>query len=366
MAKIGIDLGKSRSDVCVMGQVDKVTERVRISTTRAGFARAFATRVRSEIAIESCRDSRWVSKQLSSYGHTVIVVDTRRVRSIGVGQNRRKTDRRDAEALARALWTGVVPRAHVVSDRIARLRDLLHTRAQLVGQRTSLVTMVRGQWQSHGACLPRCKARYFARHVRNAEHELASAPHIQAVLQVLDVVNEQIDQLETQLDTWAKTEESYERLCSVPGVKRIVSLAFIAAIDRPERFDHAHQVQAYLGLVPSESSTGGKQRLGSLTKTGNSMARWTLIQAAHILMRMPRCAQDPLVVWAKQVQERRGKRIAAVALARRLAGILWALWIDKTTYDAQGLGRASARGLSRRARRAHALADEMNLAATAA
>lgn len=144
------------------------------------------------------------------------------------------------------------------------------------------------------------------------------------------------------------------------GIIRANGRSFpIAALDRADRFAQAHQVQAYLGLVPGESTTGGRRRLSSITTARNGMARWALVQAAQSMLRAGRRAQDPLVLWARQVEARRGKRVAVVALARRLAGILWAMWVDGTFYDAQGLGRASADGLTRRARRAAREARQM-------
>jgi transposase len=143
-------------------------------------------------------------------------------------------------------------------------------------------------------------------------------------------------------------------MCSVPGVKLVVALSFIAALDRAERFGNAHQVEAYLGLVPSENSTGGRRRLGQITKAGNPQARAMLVQAAHSLLNARKHQEDALVVWAKQLAARRGKRVAAVALARRLAGMLWAMWMDGTLYDPHLVARRSADGMTRALRRTQA------------
>jgi hypothetical protein len=107
-------------------------------------------------------------------------------------------------------------------------------------------------------------------------------------------------------------------------------------------------VGAYLGLVPSEKSSGERRRLGSITKQGNSYARATLVQASWGLLRLG-CSDDPLQTWANAIAHRRGKFIAVVALARRLAGILWAIWRDDTPYDAARVGSRSAAGLARQA-----------------
>lgn len=366
MTKIGMDLGKRRSDVCVMSGPNEVAERFQVGTTREALGRAFGNRPAATIAIEACRDSRWVHETLVRLGHEVVVIDTTRARAIGVGQGRRKTDRRDAEALARVLWTGVIPRAHVLSDRAAALRDVLWARAQLVAQRAALVTQLRGQMQARGIVVPSGTTQHFVRRLREAAPEEARAEHVQALVAVIEVLAAQIDRLEGQLRGLAEREESFERLCSVPGVKLITALAVIAALDRADRFAHAHQVQAYLGLVPSEATTGGKRKLGRITKAGNPMARRALVQAAHCLLRTRGHENDPLVLWARQLEARRGKRIAVLGVARRLAGVLWAMWMDGTYYDPAGLARASAAGLSRRARRARFEARTMEAAARAA
>lgn len=359
MDKIGMDLGKRKSDVCIMGGPTTVSERFQVATTRPGLTKAFARRAAAQIAIESCRSSGWVRALLVELGHEVVVVDTTRVRALGVGQGRRKNDRRDAEALARALWAGVAPPAHVLSDEARRVRDVLHARAQLVAQRTSLVTMIRGQFEAQGIVVPSAEARAFAAALGRTQAELLGAPHIQSLLRLLAALNQELVVLTAELESLAERQEPYERLCTVPGVKLVVALSFIAALDRAERFRDAHQVQAYLGLVPSEMSTGGHQRLGHLTKAGNPLARAMLVQAAHSLLNARKHQEDALVVWARQLAARRGKRIAAVALARRLGGMLWAMWLDGTLYDPHMVARASADGMSRRLRRAQAEMNQM-------
>lgn len=352
MDKIGTDLGKKKSDVCVMAAADQVSERFKVATTRESLSKMFARRPAAQIAVESCRSSSWVKEQLEQLGHTVVVIDTTRVRALGVGQGRRKNDRRDAEMLARAQWGGVVPLAHVLSHEARRVREVLHTRAQLVAQRTALVTMIRGQFEAQGIVVPTCAAAQFAAALGRTDADLLEGVHIQAVLRVLASVTQELEVLTAELEALAARQEAYRRLCTVPGVKLIVALSFIAALDRADRFRDAHQVEAYLGLVPSEMSTGGRRRLGRIAKAGNPQARAMLVQAAHSLMRARRHQDDPLVVWAQQLAARRGKRIAVVALARRLAGVLWAMWQDGTDYDGRAVAGASAAGMSRRLRRA--------------
>lgn len=366
MTKIGIDLGKKRSAVCEMDEPQKVTRTWTLPTTRAELRRAFKTRECCEVAIESCRDSGWVYEELKALGHVVVVVDTSRARAVGIGQGRRKNDWRDAEALARGLWAGVLPRAHVLSERGAKLRDVLHARDKLVRQRSQLVVQLRGQAQARGLALPRCAADKFAQRVREPEtcREWAAQVHVQALLAVLDVLGEQIERLEGELAEMAKTQPGFAELVTVPGIKLVTALWFISAVDDPKRFRHAREVPAYLGLVPSESTTGlGKPQRGHITKCGNGAARTALVRAAWSYLRARRTLGDPLRTWTEQLGGRRGKKVAVVGLARRLSRILWAMWRDGKPYAARPLAEASARGLQGRARQAAQDALEMRVEA---
>jgi transposase len=156
------------------------------------------------------------------------------------------------------------------------------------------------------------------------------------------VLDPHIMKMDRKLETLCATEPVVLRLRTAPGVGLIVAAAFVSVVDNAKRFRHAHQVEAYLGLVPSEH-TSVHRRLGSITKQGNSYLRALLIQAAWCILRSR--GQDPLALWAKAIAQRRGKRIAVVALARRLVGVLWAMWRDHTVYDPARLAHAGALGV---------------------
>ena len=108
--------------------------------------------------------------------------------------------------------------------------------------------------------------------------------------------------------------------------------SFVCAVDEAGRFEGAHQVAAYLGLVPSENSSGEKQRKGPITKAGNPRVRWLLVQSAHCILRVKNPDTAHLREWAEEIAARRGRKIAVVALARRLAGILFAMMRDGAEY----------------------------------
>ena len=138
-----------------------------------------------------------------------------------------------------------------------------------------------------------------------------------------------------------ETDQNVRRLCTVPGVGPVIAAAFVSTIGRVERFGRAHELEAYLGLVPSESSSGERQQRGSITKAGNSRMRWLLVETAWIVMRSRREDTKHLREWAERVALRRGRKIAALALARRLAGILFAMWRDKQEFAVPSARRAA-------------------------
>ena len=124
-------------------------------------------------------------------------------------------------------------------------------------------------------------------------------------------------------------------MTTAPGVGPLIATAFVATLDEAGRFGGAHQVESYLGLVPSEHSSADRHRRGHITKAGNPRMRWLLVQAAWAALRSRRAEGAGLRAWAEHLAKRRGRRIATVALARRLAGILFAMWRDQTPFEAR-------------------------------
>jgi hypothetical protein len=183
-------------------------------------------------------------------------------------------------------------------------------------------------------------------------------------LETLRVAEEQIAKVEAELIGIAKSDPIIMLCATAPGIGLIVAAVFVSVIDDAKRFRNAHAVAAYLGLVPGENTTGGpgKRRLGSITKQGNTFARTMLVQAAWQIMRAAD-ANDPLRRWATEIAKRRGKKIAAIALARKLAGLLWAMWRDGTVYDAGFTAVESTKGLKREVQQRELVAEAMGRAA---
>jgi transposase len=160
---------------------------------------------------------------------------------------------------------------------------------------------------------------------------------------VLEQLDAQIAVTDAKLEKLSAEEPVVTLLKTAPGVASVVAAAFVSVIDDAGRFRNAHQVEAYLGLVPSEDSSGGRRKIGSITKQGNSYLRALLTQSAWAILKA-KGSDDPLQLWAEKIAQRRGNRIAVIALARRLVGVLWSMWRHDTVYDPSRVGLASARG----------------------
>ena len=157
-----------------------------------------------------------------------------------------------------------------------------------------------------------------------------------ALLTTLDAEIRQADEAVRQI---AVHDPVVARLTSAPGIGPVTAAAFVATLDRADRFAGAHQVESYLGLIPSEDSSADYRRRGHITKAGNPRMRWLLVQAAWAVWHSKKADAQSLRAWAQRIAHRRGKSVAIVALARRLAGIVFAMWRDETPFEAARLGR---------------------------
>jgi transposase len=205
---------------------------------------------------------------------------------------------------------------------------MLGLRKGLVECRTKLVNGVRGYCRGRRVRPRRGTVGTFAKRVR----ELPEIPSfIERQLVAIEALNRQIAEADRELTALAEESPICRRLMTVPGVGVIVSLAFHATLDEPSRFPGAHQVESYFGIVPGEDSSSSRQRKTGITKAGSPFLRWVLTQAAHQARRSR--PKDPMVQWSRQVEHRRGRQVAVIALARKMAGILWALWRSGEDYD---------------------------------
>lgn len=335
MEIIGLDLHKRESQLCIRTEAGELVER-RIFTGRAAFAAALGTRPRARVLLEAATESEWVARYLESLGHEVIVADPGFAPMYATRSKKVKTDKRDARTLCEACQLGAYRPIHRASDAQRHVRAELAVRDALVRTRTRYVAIIKAFIRREGFRLRSGEPEHTAAKVAELALPVSLLEELGPLLSLLEPVNAQIAQANTRLTALARTAPIVPRLRTVPGIGPITAVAFVAALDDIVRFENAHQVQAYLGLVPSEYSSGERQLRGRITKRGNSRVRWLLVEAAWRVLRSADPAAAPLRGWADRIAVRRGKRIAVVALARRLAGILYAVWRDDSTYQVRG------------------------------
>jgi transposase len=339
MEHVGMDLGKRESQIAILTEEGGVIER-RIRTERARLADVFGRRPKAKILVEASTESEWVARCLEELGHEVIVGDPNYAPMYARRTRRVKTDRRDAQALAHACRAGTYRPAHRTSPERRDIRARLAVREAVVRTRATWITRIQALVRREGCRLRPGMAETFLTRMEEVALPPALGTVIRPLLELLGPLNKQIATLDAELERLVAADEVARHLTTVPGVGPVTATAFLATVDDVTRFRGAHQVEAYLGLIPSEWSSSEVQRRGHITKAGNSRRRWLLVQAAWgILRQRQRAESAALREWAERIAGRRGRSIAVVALARRLAGILFAIWRDGTVYDATKVRR---------------------------
>jgi transposase len=322
-----------KSAVRIIDETGAVVLRDRIATTREALTRCFGGRAPLRILLESSTESEWVAQVLESLGHEAVVADPHYLPMYGSRNRRIKTDERDVTGLAEANRLGVFRRAHRVGAAPQALRRLLTVRKQLVQQRSGMMSVLRTLLRQGGLRLgPGGPEQVEARLARLAlpDSVVDVLAPVRAVLQTL---NAELEKLEEQVETRASTDVVAQRLMTAPGVGPVIALTFRAVLDDPTRFGgDARRVAAFLGLVPSESSSAERQHKGHITKAGPTELRALLVQGAWVIWRGRGPEGAALRTWAHALAARRGRRIAVVALARRLGRILYAMWRDERDF----------------------------------
>ena len=336
MNTIGLDLHKRESQLCIIADDGSVTER-RIVTSRERFNVVLGDRQRARILLEASTESEWVARHLESLGHEVIVADPNYAPMYATRRRRIKTDRRDARTLAEALRVGAYRRAHRLSAERRHVRAELAVREALVRTRTRYISLAKALVRRDGLRVSGSESEKVAARIAELDLSDTLASELTPLFQALAPINEQIELLDKRIAALTKTDPEVALLTSAQSIGPITASAIVSTVDDIKRFGSAHQFEAFLGLVPGERSSGEKRRIGRITKAGNSRVRYLLVEAAWRILRSKNEETAALRAWALLIAARRGKRVAVVALARRLAGVLYAMWRDNSPYDATKL-----------------------------
>jgi transposase len=280
------------------------------------------------VGMEASGHARWFERLLAELQFELWIGDAAEIRSKRV--RKQKTDRQDAQLLLRLLLEDRFPRIWVASGENRDLRQLLWHRHRMVQTRTRLMNQLQAVALNEGL---RCKKRLWGEAGREQLEGFRLAPWASRrrrdLLQWLDRLNPTIAELSAAIEQEAEKCPEAQRLRTHPGVGSLTALAFVLIVGEAERFQCGKQIASYLGLVPSEESSGDRRRLGHITKQGNSLLRFLLVEAAQVTVR-----SDPK--WRGRffhLALRRGRKIAKVAMARRLAVRLYWMWRKGWDYE---------------------------------
>lgn len=336
MEHFAIDLGGRESQVCIRNERGEILLEQRCATHRLG--ELLARRPPSRVIVETCAEAFGIADEAMRLGHEARVVPAMLVKQLGVGERGIKTDVRDTRKLSELSCRIEIPSVHIPKKESRERKSMCGMREALVRCRTLCINTVRG-WLRQSARRPRSGgAESFVARVRTLLTLEPVPGYVEQQLETIEHLTKQIRRADREVLALAKADPICRRLMTVPGVGPVTALRFVAALDEISRFSTVHQVESYVGLVPGEHSSSDSKRRTGITKAGPSPLRCMLIQSAWAARRCRRV--DPLQAWATEVERRRGKRVAVVALARKLCGILFALWRDGTTYEPLRSARA--------------------------
>ena len=327
LKRIGIDLAKYVFQVHGVDAAEQVVVRKRL--TRGQMLRFFVQVEPTLIGMEACGSAHYWARELMKRGHTVKLIPPQYVKPF---VKRGKNDRNDAEAISEAAARPGMRSVPIKTAERQADAMLLSVRELLVGQRTQLVNALRGHAAEFGLV-----TRTGAKGVTQLLTDAAGDPALpKPAADALALLGGEIDRLEvrlveidTQLMTRHKETSLSQMLAEVPGIGPISALSLVLRVD-PGQFQSGRHLASWLGLTPRDHSTGGKQRLGGISRAGNERLRQLLVLGATAVIRHAKPGRAS--AWLLALLERRPRKLAAVALANKMARIVWAMMTSGEAY----------------------------------
>ena len=331
---IAVDLAKAVFEVAISQKPGRVSQRHRLS--RNQFARFLTQQPPATVLMEACGTAHHWGRQASSLGHQVVLLPPHAVRPY---VPRNKTDRADAKGLLEASRNEKIRPVPLKSIAQQVLASLHRLRSTWIATRTARLNTIRGVLRELGYAIPLGAHQVAPRVRRLIEDPDSGLPEalrapLAAVLEEIRELEARIRTTEKQLAAIAEQTPVVGRLRTIPGVGLLTATALVACVVDVQRFPTGRHFASYLGLTPRESSSGLRRRLGAISKQGDSYLRMLLIHGARSILWHAQRSQSPnrLQAWARGVQSLRGNNRAAVALANKLARIVWAVWKKEEVF----------------------------------
>jgi transposase len=337
---IAVDLAKNVFEIAVANSHGRIMRRARVN--RATFAAFLRDEPIAQIVMEACGSAHYWARTAQASGHRVTLLPSQYVRPY---VRRHKTDRTDAEALLEAMRSGNIP--HVAVKTVAQQEVLaLHRlRAQWMTTRTARLNAMRGLLLEQGIAIARGARTILTevgRLLADEDPRLPRRLHI-VLTTTRDEVRDleaRVQAVERELAAFAADDPVIQRLMRIPGVGLLTATALVATVGHIHAFRRARRFASWLGLTPREWSSGGFRHLGAITKQGDVYLRCLLTHGARAVLRMAARAAHAgrpltrLQQWAQTVQRARGHNKATIALANKLARIIWAVWSRDVEFTA--------------------------------
>ena len=333
----GLDIAMKTSYVYIMDGRGCKKISGEVDTTYMALSHRLTPYVRGglKIAIEAGNQTAWIYDCLVRLGADVVVVNPTKVKLIA--ESRRKTDKIDAKILADLLRLEGLPEpVHMPGRLIRELRGLLTARKQLVQARAKLCNVVRGMLRQEGIRLPARYLNTFKGWQTLLGRGSFTCQHLPVILssyyESYISLTRSIQGIEKELSHREQADERAAQLQTIPKVGRIASLTFLAAVDDVKRFGSSRKLVRYSGLCPTVRSSGERTDYGAISREGRSDLRAVWIQIAHLVACDKGRNTARLRCWYHQVAQKRGKKTALVALARKLLTIAYRLLYDESEY----------------------------------
>jgi transposase len=328
---IGLDLAKNVFQLHGVSESGRVA--VRRQLRRREVDAFFAALPPCLVGMEACASAHHWARRISAHGHAVQLIAPTRVKPYV--QRGKKNDATDAAAIAEAVTRPSMQFVPVKSAVQQGVLILHRTRELLVRQRTMLINALRAHLAEFGIVAAQgwSKVKDLIAGLNDAAvPELVRAALRQVAGQISEC-NDRIKALESQIVAWHKTDEGSRNLATIPGVGPITASAIAASVPDPSAFKNGRHLAAWVGLVPRQNSSGGKDRLGGITKAGDSYIRRLLVIGATSIIRYARNKAPGQGEWLKKLLDRKSPRLASVALANKMARIAWSVLTRGEVYS---------------------------------
>jgi transposase len=329
---IGLDVSLASTAVCVVGAQGKIIKETTVPSEPEDLVAALKAIPGDIVAVglEAGPLSQWLYRHLTDAGFATVLMETRQVKG-ALKAMPVKTDRRDAEGIARLLQMGWYRPVHCKSISAQEMRALLSARKAVQQAVTNLELSIRGVLRNFGLKMGRvAKGRFESRVQELTEGNPMLEAAANPILASRQMLRQELASLEKLLRNHAKEDKVCHMLMTMPGVGPVVALTVKAAIDDPERFRSSKDIGAWVGLTPRREQSGERDIIGQVSRAGDVGLRTALYQAATVMLHRGR--KSWLTAWALNVAKRRGKKRATVALARRIGVVLHRMWKDGTDF----------------------------------